>query len=391
MDMDKVAPLPFGLTTISANTLMTMSTSEGVTYDKISMIIASYAQIKELHPVLKTLFDNQELKQSFFDNLKRDIGWIKGRSQNLRDHEITVYQKAFITMYEDRADRNNAGVLEMYMYEVLGFTKSATRQVMEKEIISFLGMKKALTEGKIGQLSDVDKCILTTEFTAGEATLTEKPEPVPGTIPPAQTLKASTAGTPKLDHLYNVYQDARIKFLTTTNKDSVKMYRIARFLYDTTENLIQFTIGKNIDKVIEDDLERTLKKAGEAMTANKGTKKRYFDPAEERRQEISIPPKGIVNPMAHVGKQQEEGQEAGRRFGSDAYQTSRKHRVKNKHTGQNKRDIGRPDLVGPGRRDVQKAGGRREKVRGAGSGDCSGDGRVARGDVGSFPKRYHLS
>ena len=113
----------------------------------IDQVIATYANIRTLHPVLQTLFRDIEPKNAFFAAVNREKDLIQSRSQDLGDHEITKYQKAFITMMEDEKTKSSAGVLELFLYEMLGFKKSETRLQMEAEILSYFGMKQAVDQG----------------------------------------------------------------------------------------------------------------------------------------------------------------------------------------------------------------------------------------------------
>jgi|SRR6266536_5147540 len=150
---EAVFPL-FSYTVIQQNASTTMDIETGdpqspqAPKNHVDLVIATYTNIRTLHPILQSLFRDDNLKNAFLEAVDREKALIMERSQDLEDHEISKYQKAFVTMIEDEEYENNAGALELFLYEVMGFKKSETRLQMEKEILSYLGVMRALDQGE---------------------------------------------------------------------------------------------------------------------------------------------------------------------------------------------------------------------------------------------------
>ena len=81
-------------------------------------ILNDYRNIEVLHPTVSKLFSSPELRELFFNSLNQDLSIVSARSQNLADHEISLFQKAFAILM--RNEDNHVPGIELYVDELLG-------------------------------------------------------------------------------------------------------------------------------------------------------------------------------------------------------------------------------------------------------------------------------
>jgi len=84
----------------------------------VHSLVQKYQSVEILHPFLQTLFESGPQKTLFTTVAQHDYDVLKSRSQNLADHEISSYQKAFCILMENEDDR--IGGLEIYVEKILG-------------------------------------------------------------------------------------------------------------------------------------------------------------------------------------------------------------------------------------------------------------------------------
>lgn len=80
-----------------------------------------------------------------------------------------------------------------------------------------------------------------------------------------------------MDRMWSVYMQAKRDFYADTAHDDKKQRDVAKFLRDTTENILQYVKGKHTDQLLLDELVRTFQTAEEAVSMHHGGKKRKFD------------------------------------------------------------------------------------------------------------------
>lgn len=92
--------------------------SIGSTEARLKDLLTYYRRTVKLHRTVQVLCRSDQHKQLFKKCLNHELKVIRARSQNLRDHEISIYQKAFVTLMNNGED-HMAG-LELYTEEILG-------------------------------------------------------------------------------------------------------------------------------------------------------------------------------------------------------------------------------------------------------------------------------
>ena len=85
---------------------------------KLQQILDQYRTATTIHPVVAQAFDTPELQGMLYDSLALDVTVIAHRSQDIRDGEITLYQKALTILVDEEG--NQYGAVNLYIEEVLG-------------------------------------------------------------------------------------------------------------------------------------------------------------------------------------------------------------------------------------------------------------------------------
>lgn len=85
---------------------------------RLTGLVANYSNIEILHPLVSELCQTPGYKRKFHKAVTHDLKVIAARSDDLADHEINVYQKAFKILMGKDEDR--IGGIEVYVDEVLG-------------------------------------------------------------------------------------------------------------------------------------------------------------------------------------------------------------------------------------------------------------------------------
>lgn len=88
--------------------------------DRLRDVLNKYRNLKVLRPIISNLCEDDETKKLFKKCLTQDLSVIQARSQDLVNHEITVYQKAFVILMNNEDD--HVGGIEIYFDELLGLS-----------------------------------------------------------------------------------------------------------------------------------------------------------------------------------------------------------------------------------------------------------------------------
>lgn len=88
--------------------------------DRLRDILNKYRNLEVVHPMISNLCKDDETKDLFKKCLTQDLSVIEARSQDLVNHEITVYQKAFVILMNNEDD--HVGGIEIYIDELLGLS-----------------------------------------------------------------------------------------------------------------------------------------------------------------------------------------------------------------------------------------------------------------------------
>ena len=113
---------------------------------RLSAILNYYRTIEILHPVVNQLSDEPGFMESFYNCLKYELLVTDIRSQDLADHEISIFQKALGTLMLDENDLT--GGVELYIDEILGL--KLLKEAQKSEILkSIIVARNAFIEGLI--------------------------------------------------------------------------------------------------------------------------------------------------------------------------------------------------------------------------------------------------
>ena len=85
---------------------------------RLNRIINNYRNIEILHPAVARLCEVPAQKEVFHKALTHDLDLIQTRSSHLPDFEMTIYQKALMTLMKREEDL--IGGIEIYVDEILG-------------------------------------------------------------------------------------------------------------------------------------------------------------------------------------------------------------------------------------------------------------------------------
>lgn len=100
-------------------------------YFRLDRIIDEYSSMTTIPPMIAVLRASPADDGVFQQVVSNDYRRLQERSANLEDHEINVFEAAFLTLMRDAATQ--AGALAIYVEEILG-----TKMVPENEKLQAL-------------------------------------------------------------------------------------------------------------------------------------------------------------------------------------------------------------------------------------------------------------
>ena len=84
---------------------------------KVDQLIERYTVYYNVHPLLVNLIDDHDLWTLINSAIGHECCVLEQRSKNLADHELTIFQKAFLEL--SRSDNKNPAVA-LWVEEILG-------------------------------------------------------------------------------------------------------------------------------------------------------------------------------------------------------------------------------------------------------------------------------
>lgn len=81
-------------------------------------IVTKYRKVKALNPIVSRICESTKNQDMLRKSLQHDLSLIRGRSSRLDDHEISITQKAYMLLMQNRDDR--LGGIELYVQEIIG-------------------------------------------------------------------------------------------------------------------------------------------------------------------------------------------------------------------------------------------------------------------------------
>ncbi|KAL9580892.1 MAG: hypothetical protein Q9212_004219 [Teloschistes hypoglaucus] len=282
-------------------------------------IVKQYQSIKTLHPAVKALQQSRAEHQMLQAVMTNQYKLMLGRSPNIANCEITVFEAAFMVLMEDA--KTHCGALYLFVEEMLGLKIVAQPQKQE-------ALKAAL---KIHSLllnlavSSADHHTGPTMYPTpskeasatfnrpdshgyGNTTVSESivnagvfhPDPpMPrhtdevrtsakertssftadfdrelGFNDQAKPDLASHMDNPRLSKLFRIYLNARKEF-HESNPSSDEYIQVTKFLRDTAENCIQYLSSINAEDARLQEIKQTFSEASNVMTKKMGGSRRF--------------------------------------------------------------------------------------------------------------------
>ena len=85
---------------------------------RVQDIVTKYRKVKALNPIVSRICESTKNQDTLRKSLQHDLSIIRGRSSRLDDHEISITQKAYMLLMQNRDDR--LGGIELYVQEIIG-------------------------------------------------------------------------------------------------------------------------------------------------------------------------------------------------------------------------------------------------------------------------------
>ena len=104
------------------------STSFNV-YFRLDRIINEYASMTAIPHAVTTLRESPANDRAFQQAISHDYRRLQGRSPDLEDHEINIFEAAFLTLMKDAA--THSGALAIYVEEILGIRPVPDNQKLQ--------------------------------------------------------------------------------------------------------------------------------------------------------------------------------------------------------------------------------------------------------------------
>ncbi|KAL8633750.1 hypothetical protein Q9189_000486 [Teloschistes chrysophthalmus] len=274
-------------------------------------IVKEYHSIKTIHPAVKALEQPPAEYQMLKTVMTNQYKLMLGRSRNIADCEITVFEAAFMVLMQDA--KAHHGALYLFVEEILGLKLVAQPQKQEvlKEALKIHSLLLNLAASTVDQHTSTTHPMPSKEASStynrpdgygyGKTTVLESNPSMPrhtndvrtsakertssstadfdrelGFNDKAKPDLASYMDNPRLSKLFNLYENAKKEF-QTSNPSSDEYLKVTKFLRDTAENCIQYLSSINAEDARLDELRETFVVASTVMTKNMGGLRRRFD------------------------------------------------------------------------------------------------------------------
>ena len=280
---------------------------DDVPADEVTFLISQAQQTTELTPALATVMLTH--KQLILSVLDRQIQLIKSRPQSLSDGQVTIYDKALLTLTSAGTDLENPSALLFWCEHFLGVDNVKAPSNTPMFLQEMMAVPTVLNQGKRSPRSCLSDMSLTDDPAIEASSLhrlsgtTVKSEPEDS---PEPIIFGSEATDPKVKRIFTVYDQARTEYLSVADADDAKVIRAAKFLRDTAENALSMLKNANIDAAVMLELQTTCDKAKDTVVALSGGKKRKFDG----------PQKELVNGNSNGSNKGREDRNGGHQRGS---------------------------------------------------------------------------
>lgn len=239
------------------------------------MLVNKAQAVDTLSPTVENFLTTH--KEAFFDLFGRQIQLIKSRSQAFEDSHITVFDKTLLNLTQNGNKLDVSAAINYYCEEYLNINLGDASSTDITTLQDTVKLPKILNQGKEAQL-DLKDIFLTEssepELVSGRSNVPARLSRKPDLYRPKRDLKSME---PRLAQLWAVFEGARDEHLSMGSKDDQETMRAAKFLRDTTENILIYLENKNADRKMLTELESTFNMAQASVVSLSGGKKRKFD------------------------------------------------------------------------------------------------------------------
>ncbi|KAL8666514.1 MAG: hypothetical protein Q9168_007460, partial [Polycauliona sp. 1 TL-2023] len=263
-------------------------------YFRLDRIIDEYSSMKTMPRILTTLRASPADDRVFQQILDHDYQRLQERSPDLEDHELNVFEAAFLTLMRDT--RTHPGAMAIYVEEILGVKLEGGAGYQNHHAL------KNATHTRTLFLDPVNSCPkelslsrnpLPRNFvpSAHEAAIGQQifdsirhPDPHPKPVSHHQNPKmyafdrsTATTGTmddPRLTELLAVYREAK-GHLRQTQPNTETYFTLARILCNKASDCIQYMVKVKASDARLVELRSTLERvSGGVGWEGQGTKRR---------------------------------------------------------------------------------------------------------------------
>jgi hypothetical protein len=252
----------------------------------VAVLVEKAQRTQSLGPAVHNFLNSHQ--NAFLGLFSRQIELIKSRSQDLRDAQITVFDKAMLTLTENPKCLMDPAAVKFFCEEYLNIDLGGPITQMTGTLLQTVQVPEALKQGKwppflphgFSPDFDFSPALLSSDDATMIEPETEREIKKPSRPPPfIPGLRKDME--PKLAALWSVYEIARADYLVALDKSNrEKTITTAKFLRDTAENILLYLENKTADALMIAELEGTFKHAKTTVVCLTGGKIRKFDKAE---------------------------------------------------------------------------------------------------------------
>jgi hypothetical protein len=141
---------------------------------KVDELVHKYFKIKCPSPVLRDILKSTEKSDLLVSAVRLQVSLARCRSQDFTDGQVTIYDKALLTLSRNGDEPAELSVLELYLTEYLGIVPIANTSHSLDIVTKRLGLHQALNKSLSTQLfSSSISIILTGVFNSFSALINE--------------------------------------------------------------------------------------------------------------------------------------------------------------------------------------------------------------------------
>lgn len=115
--------------------------------EEVALIVHRYESQSKLSPTLAAIFKNVSHRELFLEVFTHHLELLKTRSQAFGDAQVTVFDKALLTL--TRHNNESPGAFDLYLDEVVGVPQNGSFTSMESVLEKNVALKELLLKGTV--------------------------------------------------------------------------------------------------------------------------------------------------------------------------------------------------------------------------------------------------